>query len=241
MTRAQLKSKCLLMTRDLSPEAYTPSVDDVIAQCSRGFARAIGGIPKTAESFNTVVDQQEYGTDDGFPSDFHAIEFVTKTLEGGTILNLGFIDKSERRDTAAEPTAFYINKKSKIIGFDYIPDTIIPITMHYIGLGTTPTADDSVILSELNLGDSDDGWDAIAHRYAEVYYKARHAEAVLKENLKMAAAFEREVEWHGRKKREIEHDISIGIDRHNQSTSRRNQMPIGYFSPGGELNHGRII
>jgi len=239
MTRTQLKSKCLLGIRNFSPETFIPNVDHVVAECAAGFARAIGGIPRTA-TITTVIDQQEYGTSDDFPSDFVSIRSVTKTVDDD-VTPLGVTTRDDRYDVSGEPQDYYIERGSRIIGFDYIPDSAIQINLHYRGLGATPTQDSSVMLTELNAQDTDPVWKAIAHRFAVEYYGARLAKAVEDGDEKGIIIFENQILSRAQKMREIEYDYTVQLDMDNADQAKTSALPKGYFTPSGKLNHGRYI
>jgi len=172
MTLKLLRSRCMMETGDHNPGPFMPNPNVAVREGVAEIVRKIGGL-RLSTSFDTVIGQREYTTADGFPSGAIGIYKVTATSTRSRVSPIARHQRSED-PTTGTPCGYYMYSRSSI-GFDAVPNQVIPIYIDYLGLGTAASSDDDIVLSAIPTHDDDTFWNAVKFHYAHVYYRSRYA------------------------------------------------------------------
>jgi len=181
MTLKELRGKCLIEIQNFNPESLIPDLDGVVRESIRALISPLGGMQRST-TFDTVAGTREYGTSDGFPTDFLRMLTVYRDTT-----RLRPMYKRERNESTGQggPSYYYIF--SREIGFNVVPGSVYTMTLNYMGLGDDVITDSGVVLGELSIMDDDPAWKAITNHFAIEYYNLKRAEAINKFDTNIAS------------------------------------------------------
>jgi hypothetical protein len=172
VTLTQLRSLCLKKIQNLQPTNEMPDVDADIRRSIRKFTESVGGIFRT-KTLTTVANQREYTIYDAFPEDFIKSVRMIRTLDGSRIYPMSKWDRNDSATSTGTPGYYYIPPRSRLIGFDLIPNDAITISWDYFGKGDDVSEDDDMVLEDLPIMDDDPLWDGIVYEFAFQYFETK--------------------------------------------------------------------